>query len=76
MHSLLVSSKASIEESLLVDPSIRFVDFIKIKILIFLLWRFFGAEWRSLTERWLNTVKSIRLILEGFETKYKDKEKY
>lgn len=52
----LVSSKSSVEESLLVDPSIRF----------------FGAEWNSLTGRWMETVKNIKLIIESFDTKSSD----
>ena len=49
----MLSSRPCIEESLLVDPSIRF----------------FGAEWRGVSDRWLNTVSSIHSVLENIDSK-------
>jgi len=55
LHNML-ASRPVIEESLLVDPSIRF----------------FGAEWKEVSERWLKTVSDIHNILETLESKTLD----
>ena len=49
----MVTSRPCIEESLLVDPSIRF----------------FGAEWKGVSDRWINTVSIIHTVLETIDSK-------
>ena len=67
----MVSSRPAIEESLTVDPSIR--SFMKhLQIFYKEFFRFFGAEWRGVTDRWLVTVTTINTILESLDTRSLD----
>ena len=69
----MVSSRPAIEESLTVDPSIRLCIFYESFIFtMYFLRRFFGAEWRGVTDRWLGTVTIINTILESLDTRSLD----
>ena len=70
----MVSSRPAIEESLTVDPSIRLCISYEsfIFTMYFFLARFFGAEWRGVTDRWLGTVTTINTILESLYTRSLD----